>query len=84
LFNAIVGNGDAHLKNLSFHLTSRGYQLMPHYDLLSTTIYAMPGKHLCEDLSQRMGDAILFGDLRKQHVLQFGLALGLPEVRISG
>lgn len=79
VFNALVGNGDAHLKNLSFHLSDRGYQLMPHYDLLSTTIYATPGKHLCEHLSQRMGDAIQFGDLRKEHVLQFGLALGLPE-----
>jgi len=79
VFNALVGNGDAHLKNLSFHLSDRGYQLMPHYDLLSTTIYAMPGKHPCEDLSQRMGDAIQFGDLRKEHVLQFGLALGLPQ-----
>lgn len=83
LFNALVGNGDAHLKNLSFHLTRRGYQLMPHYDLLSTTIYAMPGKHPCEDLSQKMGDAILFGDLRKEHVLQFGLALDLPEALSS-
>lgn len=79
LFNAIVGNSDAHLKNLSFRLTDRGYQLMPHYDLLSTIIYTMPSKHPCEDLSQRMGDAIQFGELRKEHVLQFGLALGLPE-----
>lgn len=83
LFNTLVGNGDAHLKNLSFHVTDRGYQLMPHYDLLSTTIYAMPGKHPCEDLSQRMGDAIQYGDLRKEHVLQFGLALGLPEALSS-
>ncbi|WP_288739426.1 HipA domain-containing protein [uncultured Rheinheimera sp.] len=79
LFNAIVGNSDAHLKNLSFRLTDRGYQLMPHYDLLSTIIYTIPGKHPCEDLSQRMGDAIQFGELRKEHVLQFGLALGLPK-----
>lgn len=78
VFNALVGNGDAHLKNLSFHLMDRGYQLMPHYDLLSTIIYATPGKHPCEDLSQRMGDAIQFGDLRQADVLQFGLALGLP------
>lgn len=79
LFNAIVGNSDAHLKNLSFRSTDRGYQLMPHYDLLSTIIYTTPGKHPCEDLSQKMGDAVQFGELRKAHVLQFGLALGLPE-----
>jgi len=78
LFNAFVGNGDAHLKNLSFELTRQGFQLMPHYDLLSTTIYARPGEHPLEKLSQPMGGATLFGELRKEHVLQFGLVLGLP------
>lgn len=79
LFNAFVGNGDAHLKNLSFRLTDRGYQLMPHYDLLSTSIYAEVGKHQFEELSQKMGAAAHFGELRKHHVLHFGQALGLPE-----
>lgn len=52
---------------------------MPHYDLLSTNIYAEVGKHHLEELSQKMGGAAHFGELRKHHVLQFGLALGLPE-----
>ncbi len=83
LFNALVGNGDAHLKNLSFELTRLGFQLMPHYDLLSTTIYARAGQHPLEELSQPMGGATRFGDLRKEHVLQLGLVLGLPEVLSS-
>lgn len=83
LFNALAGNGDAHLKNLSFQLTDRGYQLMPHYDLLSTTIYARAGEHPREDLSQSMAGATQFGELRKVHVLQFGLALGLPVALTS-
>lgn len=52
---------------------------MPHYDLLSTSIYAEVGKHHFEELSQKMGAAAHFGELRKQHVLHFGQALGLPE-----
>lgn len=79
LFNALVGNGDAHLKNLSFNLTARGYQLMPHYDLLSTSIYAKVGDHPEEDLSQAMGTAKKFGELRKVDVVKFAEELGLPE-----
>lgn len=79
LFNAFVGNGDAHLKNLSFRVTGRGYQLMPLYDLLCTTIYAKQGEHPNEELSQAMAGAVHFGELRKEHVLQFGQALGLKD-----
>lgn len=39
LFNTLVGNGDNHLKNLSFHVTPAGIDLAPAYDLLSTAAY---------------------------------------------
>ena len=40
VFNILVGNNDAHLKNLSFLITAGGdIQLAPHYDLLSTASY---------------------------------------------
>ncbi|MBT9291830.1 HipA domain-containing protein [Prosthecodimorpha staleyi] len=39
VFNVLLGNGDAHLKNLSFLVTSAGIQPAPFYDLLSTAIY---------------------------------------------
>ncbi len=42
VFNTLVGNGDAHLKNLSFLVSSSGIQLAPHYDLLSTGAYDSP------------------------------------------
>ncbi len=41
-FNALTGNGDAHLKNLSFIVSHEGIQLAPHYDLLSTACYDSP------------------------------------------
>ncbi|MDR1856919.1 MAG: HipA domain-containing protein [Desulfovibrio sp.] len=40
-FNAIVGNGDAHAKNFSLLLSSKGVALAPFYDLCSTTAYNM-------------------------------------------
>lgn len=39
VFNVLVGNTDAHLKNLSFLVTRRGQQLAPFYDLLCTAVY---------------------------------------------
>ncbi len=39
VFNVLVGNSDAHLKNLSFMVSSDGIQLAPFYDLLSVATY---------------------------------------------
>lgn len=39
LFNVLVGNTDAHLKNISCLVTKDGISLAPHYDLLSTAVY---------------------------------------------
>lgn len=39
IFNVLVGNADAHAKNLSILLTDKGPRLAPFYDLLSTQVY---------------------------------------------
>lgn len=39
VFNVLVGNSDAHLKNLSFLVSHDGVQLAPFYDLLSVATY---------------------------------------------
>jgi serine/threonine-protein kinase HipA len=39
VFNVLVGNSDAHLKNLSFMVSHTGIQLAPFYDLLSVACY---------------------------------------------
>ena len=39
VFNVLVGNEDAHLKNLSLLVTRRGVSLAPFYDLLCTAVY---------------------------------------------
>jgi serine/threonine-protein kinase HipA len=39
VFNVLVGNSDAHLKNLSFLVSHEGIQLAPFYDLLSVATY---------------------------------------------
>lgn len=77
IFNALVGNGDAHLKNLSFNISLDGVELMPHYDLLSTIIYADVGKHMNENLSQPMGNAVTYGELTQADVLAFSRELNI-------
>lgn len=39
VFNVLVGNTDAHLKNLSFLVSAEGIQLAPFYDLLGIAAY---------------------------------------------
>ena len=39
IFNFLIGNADAHGKNLAFIITSQGPQLSPFYDILCTQIY---------------------------------------------
>ena len=39
VFNVLVANSDAHLKNLSFLVSHEGVQLAPFYDLLSVAAY---------------------------------------------
>ncbi len=43
IFNFLIGNSDAHGKNISFLLLPQGPVLAPFYDLLSTRIYAHYG-----------------------------------------
>lgn len=78
-FNAMVGNGDAHLKNLSFFISKNYITMTPHYDLLSTAIYEGIGKHLDHELAQEMGGVKILADLKRDHVLAFGIELGLRE-----
>lgn len=79
VFNALVGNTDAHLKNLSFFMTNNAITLTPFYDLLSTAIYASERRFFNEELSQPMGDALTLGELTKSDVITFGQGLGLKE-----
>jgi serine/threonine-protein kinase HipA len=85
LFNALVGNGDAHLKNISLLAGRDGYSLAPHYDLVSTGAWARPelvgpGNPIWPqvDLSFPMGRARTFAELTARDCLDFAQELGVP------
>lgn len=77
IFNLLIGNGDAHLKNLSFLRRPDGVELAPHYDLLSTAVYRAPDWRGAE-LVIPTGTARTFGEVRRADVIEFGAALGVP------
>lgn len=90
VFNVLIGNGDAHLKNLSFYLDAGGVRLAPHYDLVSTAIYSTPEldpqpPHWPDvDLSMPLGKARRFGEIRRADVLQVAEALAIPAKLAGG
>lgn len=52
VFQVLIGNTDAHAKNLSFFVSAAGLRLTPAYDLVSGLIY----KEIDDDLSMAIGD----------------------------
>ncbi len=85
LFNALVGNGDNHLKNLSFHVTPGGIDLAPAYDLLctaayTTRAYAHEKANWPEvELVLAIGDKRFFCDLDRSSLVEAGTRLGLTH-----
>jgi serine/threonine-protein kinase HipA len=82
-FNVLVGNGDNHLKNISFLVDHGGVNIAPAYDMLCTAVYdtkALAGagaRWPNSELAFSLGDARTFGGVRRQHLLDAATALGL-------
>jgi serine/threonine-protein kinase HipA len=86
VFNVLTGNNDAHLKNLSFLVDEGGIELAPHYDLLSTACYetgayADDGARwpTMSELAWPILGVARFSDLRFDHLVAAGEAIGLPN-----
>ncbi|MEO5933806.1 MAG: HipA domain-containing protein [Duganella sp.] len=85
LFNILVGNGDNHLKNISFTVDANGIDVAPAYDMLCTTVYdtrafaAEKAKWPRSELAFSLPGIRHFGDVRREHVLAAGVSLGLAR-----
>jgi serine/threonine-protein kinase HipA len=82
VFNVLVGNSDAHLKNLSFLISRDGVELAPHYDLLSVACYEsrafdQEGWPTQTILAWPILGTIRFAELNAQILLEAGQAMGL-------
>lgn len=80
VFNYLIGNGDAHLKNLSVFCDWNGLDLTPHYDLLSTTIYCKNlGHWMDEPMVTEIGGAKTFAEVTIDHWLEVAKKLNVPK-----
>lgn len=76
VFNLLIGNADAHLKNWSLLERSEGLRLSPLYDLLNTLIYA---GNFDRQAALTIGDEKLaIEDIDRARIEAFGAAIALP------
>ena len=84
VFNVLLGNSDAHLKNLSFLVSHEGVQLAQFYDLLSVACYDTPAfdKKAWPDQTQLAWPilgVLHFSDINRGLLLEAGAALNLAK-----
>ncbi|MCE2680635.1 MAG: type II toxin-antitoxin system HipA family toxin [Burkholderiales bacterium] len=78
IFNALVGNHDAHAKNFSLLCaTGRAPTLAPLYDMLSTAVY----DHLTPKMAMKLGSKYKFTEVQTRHWDQFAQASGLSKAQ---
>lgn len=73
VFNALIGNHDAHAKNFSLLYEGKTPALAPLYDMLSTAVY----EHLTPKMAMKLGSKYKFTEVQAQHWAQFAEAAGL-------
>ena len=86
VFNVLVGNDDAHLKNLSFFVSHEGIRLAPHYDLLCTGAYHTKAIADSDALWAAVpmtfelpGGVRTFGEVTRNALIAAGAVLGVPS-----
>ena len=85
LFNALTGNSDNHLKNISFMVSADGIGISPGYDLLSTAVYTTTAfaheratwPHTA--LALPLPGARTYSEMTRAELIDAGRTLGLKE-----
>jgi len=73
VFNALIGNHDAHAKNFSLLYAEGRATLAPLYDLLCTAVYPS----LTAKMAMKVGSKYRFAEVQGRHWQQFAEAAGL-------
>jgi serine/threonine-protein kinase HipA len=71
LFNTLIGNSDAHAKNLSFLVDANGMRVAPLYDLVSGSVYGY------NDIAQSVGGETNFAVIGKDEWVQIATDCGV-------
>ena len=75
IFNALIGNHDAHGKNFSLLYSLNGPVLSPFYDTLSTAVYSK----LAVKMAMKIGSEYKFTEVYARHWEQFAQEAGLAK-----
>ena len=73
IFNALIGNHDAHAKNFSILYQQQRGTLAPLYDLLCTAVYPT----LTDKMAMKVGSKYRFAEVQVRHWEQLAKAAGL-------
>jgi serine/threonine-protein kinase HipA len=77
IFNALIGNHDAHAKNFSLLYSGRTPVLTPFYDTLSTAVYPT----LTPKMAMKIGSKYKFSEVQARHWDQFAQGAGLAKAQ---
>ena len=77
VFNALIGNHDAHAKNFSLLYEGSTLTMAPLYDLLSTAVY----ENLTLNMAMKLGSKYKFTQVEARHWEQFAKAAGLSKAQ---
>lgn len=79
IFNALIGNHDAHAKNLSLLYSGKTAVLAPFYDLLSTAVYPA----LTPKMAMKIGSKYKFTEVQARHWEQFAEGIGMTKAQVK-
>jgi serine/threonine-protein kinase HipA len=79
VFNALIGNHDAHGKNFSLLYTPVGATLTPLYDALCTAVYPT----LTDKMAMKIGSKYKFSEVMARHWEQFATEAALSPAQVK-
>jgi serine/threonine-protein kinase HipA len=79
MFNALIGNHDAHGKNFSLLYTTAGVVLTPLYDVLCTAVYP----RLTDKMAMKIGSKYKFSEVQSRHWEQFATEAVLSPAQVK-
>ncbi|MDO8455864.1 MAG: type II toxin-antitoxin system HipA family toxin [Burkholderiaceae bacterium] len=79
VFNALIGNHDAHGKNFSLLYTPKGAVLAPLYDALCTAVYPT----LTDKMAMKIGSKYKFSEVQALHWDQFAVQAALSPALVK-
>jgi serine/threonine-protein kinase HipA len=80
LFQMLIGNSDAHGKNISFFVGKAGIDVAPSYDLLNINIY---GEEFERDLAMAVGNEFVAEKVMPYDLAEFCDASNLPLRQVA-